>query len=114
MRKIIFALVLLVTVGVRAQVTTDPNPVPVGYTGSFKIIFDPTKGNGGMATATECYAHLGYCTATKEWQGVKGDWGKTNQPQFTKRTDGKWEYTINNMFTYFGVSYLLGGLHSYA
>ena len=103
MRRFVLFFLTIFALTVSAQVTTDPNPVPVGFTGSFKIIFDPMKGDGGMAAATECYAHMGYCTATADWQGVKGDWGKTNQPKFTKRADGKWEYTMNNMFTYFGV-----------
>ena len=103
MRKVFLFLIGLCALSLSAQVTTEPNPIPVGYTGTFKIIFDPMKGSGGMATATACYAHLGYCTATQSWQGVKGSWGTKNQPEFTKRTDGKWEYTINNMFTYFGV-----------
>ena len=104
MRKFTFLFLLsLCSLFAAAQVIPEPNPIPVGYTGSFKLIFDPLKGNGGMATATECYAHLGYCTPTQSWQGVKGSWGSKNQPQFTKRSDGKWEYTINNMFSYFGV-----------
>ena len=104
MRKFTFLFLLsLCSLFVAAQVMPEPNPIPVGYTGSFKLIFDPLKGNGGMATATECYAHLGYCTPTQSWQGVKGSWGSKNQPQFTKRSDGKWEYTIDNMFSYFGV-----------
>ena len=104
MRKTILSLFLLLAVYVSAQVTPTPNPIPVGYTGQITLTFDPTKGNGGMATATECYAHMGYCTATKDWQGVKGSWGTKNQPAFTKTSDGKWQFVIDNMFSYFGVA----------
>ena len=104
MRKTILSLFLLLAVYVSAQVTPTPNPIPVGYTGQITLTFDPTKGNGGMATATECYAHMGYCTATKDWQGVKGSWGTKNQPAFTKTSDGKWQLVINNMFSFFGVA----------
>ena len=103
MKKIFFILVSLCTLCAAAQVTPTPNPIPVGYTGSVTLTFDPTKGNGGMVGATECYAHLGYCTATQSWLGVKGTWGTTNQPKFTKTADGKWTYTMGNIFTYFGV-----------
>lgn len=103
MRKLFSFIFCLFALSVMAQVTTTPSVIPVGYTGSFKLTFDPTKGNAGMKDATACYAHMGYCTPTQNWLGVKGTWGTTNQPQFTKTSDGKWEFTIENMFTFFGV-----------
>ena len=103
MRKFFLLCLSLVAICAAAQVTTTPAVIPVGYTGQFTITFDPTKGSGGMATATECYAHMGYCTATQNWLGVIGEWGTKTQPQFSKTADGKWELVIDNMFTFFSV-----------
>ena len=85
MRKIIFSILVLVAACVCAQVTTTPNPIPVGYTGQVTIVFDATKGNGGMIGASKCYAHTGLITAastgTGDWKNTKGTWRKTDQPQ---------------------------------
>ena len=43
MRKIIISLLLLVAVGVSAQISTDPVIVEKGYTGKITITFDATK-----------------------------------------------------------------------
>lgn len=87
-----------------AQVTPNPNPVPVGYTGQIVITFDPAGGNGGMVGATKCYAHTGYCTATANWQGVVGkDWRSPNAPQLTATDDGKWQLVIDNMFDFYNI-----------
>ena len=66
MKKIftMFAALLLFALCVSAQVTTAPAIIEKGYTGKITITFDPKGGNGGMATATKCYAHTGYCTKT--------------------------------------------------
>ena len=86
-----------------AQVTTTPNPIPVGYTGQVVITFDPKAGNGGMATATKCYAHTGYSTAQADWQGVIGSgWRSADSPQLTK-VDDKWQLEIDNIFTFYSV-----------
>jgi len=86
-----------------AQVKTTPAIIEKGYTGKITITFDPKAGNGGMATATKCYAHTGYCTATQNWQGVIGkDWRSPNAPQLTKVGD-KWELEIDNLYTFYSV-----------
>ena len=105
MRKIIFSILLLCAVSLSAQVSTEPNPVPKGYTGKIVITFDATKGNAGMKGATKCYAHTGYCTATKDWQGVVGGtWRSANAPQLTNIGTDLWQLEIDNMFTFYGVS----------
>ena len=90
-----------------AQVTTDPNPVPVGYTGQVVITFDPAGGNGGMVGATKCYAHTGLITSAStsdsDWKNVIGSWRGATQPQLTATNDGKWQLTIDNIFTFYGV-----------
>ena len=103
MRKIIISLLLLVAVGVSAQITTDPVVVEKGYTGKITITFDATKGNGGMVGATQCYAHTGYCTAAKDWLGVIGTWRGATQPQLTKIGTDKWQLEINNMYTFYNI-----------
>ena len=90
-----------------AQVTTDPNPVPVGHTGQVVITFDPAGGNGGMVGATKCYAHTGLITSAStsdsDWKNVIGSWRSATQPQLTATNDGKWQLTIDNIFTFYGV-----------
>lgn len=103
MKKTFLFLCALWAVSAIAQVTTSPNPVPVGYTGKVVITYDPAGGNGGMAGATKCYAHTGYCTKTQNWLGVKADWRAANAPQLTKTSDGKWQLEIDNMYTYYNI-----------
>ena len=90
-----------------AQVTTDPNPVPEGHTGQVVITFDPAGGNGGMVGATKCYAHTGLITSAStsdsDWKNVIGSWRGATQPQLTATNDGKWQLTIDNIFTFYGV-----------
>lgn len=98
---VLFTLLLV------AQVTTNPNPVPVGHTGKVIITFDPTGGNGGMIGATKCYAHTGLITSAStsdsDWKNVIGSWRGATQPQLTATNDGKWQLTIDNIFTFYGV-----------
>ena len=103
MRKIILSILLLAAVCVRAQVSTSPAIIEPGYTGKIIITYDPQKGNGGMATATKCYAHTGYCTATNNWLNVVGGtWRSTNAPQLTKVGD-KWQLEIDNMYEFYSI-----------
>ena len=89
-----------------AQVTSNPAPIPAGYKEKVVLTFDPTKGNGGMATATECYSHIGLITDKSkdihDWKYIKpGGWGTKNEPKWDKN-GANWELQIDNMFTYFG------------
>ncbi len=109
MRKIVFSLALLVAVCVSAQVTTNPAIIPLGYTGTVTITFDATKGNKGMVGATQCYAHTGYCTATKDWQYngkdgvIGGSWRSTSAPKLTSLGNDKWQLVINNLYDFYKV-----------
>ena len=103
MKKLFSLLLCFVALSVAAQVTTSPAIIEPGYTGKITITFDPKGGNGGMASATKCYAHTGYCTKTKNWLGVKADWRSASAPQLTKTSDNKWELEIDNLYTYYNV-----------
>lgn len=108
MKRIILSIyAVLSALLLTAQVTTSPNPVPVGYTGQIIITFDPALGNGGMVGATKCYAHTGLITSAStsdsDWKNVIGSWRGSTQPQLTATNDGKWQLTIDNMFTFYGV-----------
>ena len=103
MRKSFLCLMVLFALCVSAQVSTNPAIIEPNYTGKITITFDPKGGNGGMATATKCYAHTGYCTKTQNWLGVKADWRSASAPQLTKTADGKWQLEINNMYTYYNI-----------
>ena len=103
-RFFLSSVAILFSVLLVAQVTTNPNPIPKGYTGQITITFDPNGGNGGMIGATQCYAHTGYCTATQNWQGVVGTtWRSPNAPKLTATNDGKWQLVINNMYTFYSI-----------
>jgi len=90
-----------------AQVTANPSPIPVGYTGEVVLTFDPTKGSGGMVNATECYSHIGLITNLSkdihDWKYIKfnNQWGTKSEPKWSKVGDN-WQLTINNLYTYFG------------
>ena len=93
-------------VGVHYQVTPSPSPIPTGYKGEIVLTFDPSKGNGGMIAATECYSHIGLITEKSkdihDWKYLKSDkWGTTQEPQW-ERMANLWQLKINNMFAYFG------------
>ena len=106
-KSVLFVLVVLCTLGLRAQVSTVPAIIEAGYTGQIVITYDATKGNGALASATAIYAHTGLITAASknngDWKNVKGTWGSKSQPALTKNDDGKWELIIDNMYTFYGV-----------
>ncbi|MBO4578193.1 MAG: hypothetical protein J5688_05740 [Paludibacteraceae bacterium] len=109
MKRVFLSLAsLLCVVLLVAQVTTSPNPIPVGYTGKVVITFDPKGGNGGMVGATQCYAHTGLITSASssdsDWKNTVGSgWRKADSPQLTATNDGKWQLDIDNIFTFYGV-----------
>ena len=107
MRKLWLCLLGLCALVASAQVTPTPNPIPKGYTGAVTIVFDATKGNGGMIGATKCYAHTGLITAAStsdtDWKNVIGSWRGTTQPQLTSLGNNKWQLDIPNIFTFYGV-----------
>lgn len=89
-----------------AQVTTSPLIIPKGYTGEIIITFDPKGGNGGMATATKCFAHTGLITSESksngDWKHTVSDWRAADTPELTQVGD-KWQLTIPNMYEFYGV-----------
>ncbi len=107
MRKLWLCLLGLCALVASAQVTPTPDPIPTGYTGAVTIVFDATKGNGGMIGATKCYAHTGLITAAStsdtDWKNVIGSWRGTTQPQLTSLGNNKWQLDIPNIFTFYGV-----------
>ena len=107
MRKLVLSILVMCVACVFAQVTPSPNPIPVGYTGEVTIVYDATKGSGGMIGATKCYAHTGLITAdsknTGDWKNVIGSWRGTTQPQLTALGNNKWQLVIPNIYSFYGV-----------
>lgn len=103
------ALILFAASALTAQVTTSPAVIPFGYTGSIVFTFDPAQGTGGMKNATECYSHMGLITDQSknitDWKYIiySDKWGTTQEPAWTKTDDGKWTFTINNLYDFYGV-----------
>ncbi len=107
MRKLFTLIMCLVALASMAQLTVTPNPVDSGYTGQIVIIFDATRGNGGMVGAKQCYAHTGLITAasknTGDWKNVIGSWRSASQPQLESLGDNKWRLVIDNMYSFYNV-----------
>lgn len=107
MKKIILSLLTaLITLNIWAQVTATPASIANGYTGQIKITFDPTAGNKGMASATECYAHTGLITVNSEsdsdWKYTVSKWCDRSAKTKMTKEGNKWVLTINNMYEYYG------------
>lgn len=106
MKKILLMLSAVCTLCATAQVTTNPLIIPKGYTGEVIITFDPKGGNGGMATATKCFAHTGLITSESksngDWKHTVSDWRAADTPELTQVGD-KWQLTIPNMYEFYGV-----------
>ncbi|MEE1254254.1 MAG: alpha-amylase family glycosyl hydrolase [Paludibacteraceae bacterium] len=106
MKKILLMLFAVCTLCATAQVTTSPVIIPKGYPGEVIITFDPKGGNGGMATATKCFAHTGLITSESksngDWKHTVSDWRAADTPELTQVGD-KWQLTIPNMYEFYGV-----------
>lgn len=106
MKKVLLMLFAVCTLCATAQVTTSPLIIPKGYTGEVIITFDPKGGNGGMATATKCFAHTGLITSESksngDWKHTISDWRAEDTPELTQVGD-KWQLTIPNMYEFYGV-----------
>lgn len=109
MKRIFFVIALLSAwcYALVAQVTSNPSPIPIGYTDEIILTYDATKGNGGMIGATECYSHMGLITEKStdvhDWRYIiKIDkWGTKEQPQWEKIDTNLWQLKINNMYAFF-------------
>ena len=105
MRKILLILFCALTYGVYAQVTTTPAIIQKGYKGEIVITYDPTAGNGGMKTATKCFAHTclitAASTADSDWKYVLDEWRGTSTAAQCTLVDGKWQFTIPNIYTFY-------------
>ena len=60
-----------------------------------------------MVGATKCYAHTGLITAAStsdsDWKNVIGSWRGATQPQLTATGDGKWQLTLESIYSFYGV-----------
>ena len=101
--SILFLMSLFALIAV-AQVTTDPEIIQLNYTGQVTIKFDPTKGDGGMKTATECYMYS--CVEVDNaggWKYELAPWpSKSEKTKMTKNGD-HWELVIPNLYEFYGV-----------
>lgn len=106
MKKILLMVFAVCTLCATAQVTTSPVIIPKGYTGEVIITFDPKGGNGGMATATKCFAHTGLITSQsasdRDWKHTVSDWRAADTPELTQVGD-KWQLIIPNIYTFYKV-----------
>lgn len=107
MKKLLLVLGMVCTyLTLSAQViVTEPAFITKGYNGTIVVTFDPTLGNGGMATATTCYAHTGIITSesatTSDWKFVTDEWrGGAAKNKMTK-VGNKWQLTISNIYAFY-------------
>lgn len=108
MKKTLFILsfALIGIVCAWAQVTTVPNIVPLSYTGTITVTFDPTLGNGGMIGAKQCYVHTGVLMDASrggDWSHVIGSWRGATQPKLTAN-GSKWVLTIPSIQSFYSLT----------
>lgn len=92
-----------------AQVTSEPAFITSDYNGAVKIIFDATKGNGGMKGATDCYAHTGVITkaSTSDSDWKHSSTWKDNSAKYKLTSIGTnlWELDMpNGIAAYYGLT----------
>jgi hypothetical protein len=68
------------------------------------VVFNPNEGNGGMANATQCYAHTGVTYDGTSWQHDNAKWRDgLDKYKMTKNADGNWELKITpNICEWYG------------
>ena len=79
-------------------VTTVPAIITDDYTGIITITYDPA--GGAMATATNCYAHIGVTIGGTKWQCAP-TWRSGLAKHKLVKDGTKWVLTIDNMYNYF-------------
>ncbi len=99
---------IIISLSAFTQVTTEP-AIAV-ETQSAKIIFDATKGTGGLVDYTgDVYAHTGVITdkssSGSDWKYVIADWGQnTEKAKMTRTSDNIYELEITpDIRTFYGV-----------
>lgn len=111
MKKIAFLLIAAaLQLTVAAQLLTW-TPDFVKDNDNITITVDATRGNQGLmgySPSTDVYVHVGVITnlstSPTDWRYSKFTWGSTNvQAQATLVSANKWQYTINNIRSFFAV-----------
>ncbi|PWA05933.1 alpha-amylase family glycosyl hydrolase [Flavobacterium psychrotolerans] len=99
MKKIFLFLSFTFSFILSAQtVTTVPAIITDDYTGIITITYDPA--GGAMATATNCYAHIGVTIGGVKWQCAPA-WRSGLAKHKLVKNGTKWVLTIDNMYNYF-------------
>jgi hypothetical protein len=105
MKKLFFAVMILVT-GVFAQ-ELEWTPYFATPEDSIVIIYDASKGNGGLVGVFPIYAHTGVITSEStspsDWRYVKTQWGQnTPETQLTFISGTKWKIAFK-IREYYGI-----------
>ena len=104
MRKLTLFISLVFASLAFAQVTTIPAIIQNDYSGEVTVIYNPNEGNGGMADATECYAHTGVTYEGTSWRNASSWRGGEDKYKMVKNSDGNWELKITpSIHEYYGV-----------
>ncbi len=102
----LFALLVLGTLYLVAQVTTTPAFIQKGYKGEIIVTFNPAEGNKGMVGATACYAHTGLITSNSstgsDWKYATKTWRGGDAKYKMTKVGNNWQLTIPNIYTYYG------------
>ena len=102
--------VLMCTLGMRGQVTTDPTPVQEN-TQNLKIYFHADQGNKGLMglnANTKIYAHTGLITSKStspsDWKYTISDWDKDiDKALMVYEGPNLWSLYIGDIRTFYGV-----------
>lgn len=107
-RSILSMFVFFLCIFISAQVvTTEPAFISKDYQGAVKIIFNPALGNGGMADATQCYAHTGIITSesanTGDWKFATPTWRGGEAKYQMIKEGSNWVLNMpNGLYNYYG------------
>ncbi len=100
---------LLVVIGVvlctNAQVTTNPSFITQTYSNTFEVVFDASKGAGGMKGAETCFAHTGVILKGGTQWSHASTWGD-NSDKYKLESIGQdlWKLTITDgIASYYGL-----------
>ncbi len=102
MKHLLLSLLILITLSLKSQVSTDP-ALPT-QTEKITIAFDATSTPLAGYTG-EVYAHTGVTVNNNRWQHVIGDWGSNQQPKLTRIAGDSYELEIDpSINSFYGVA----------
>ncbi len=108
-RSILLAFIgIYVAFGAAYSAVVETQPVFPNASGKVDIFFNADQGSGGLANFTgTVYLHIGVITSNSnspsDWKYVQGNWGTSDAPEATRLSANRYQFTINDIRTFFDV-----------